>query len=50
MTIIFSAGIIIAISVIWLQSRPKMRMIDVLKTYMPRRGEESPGEALSWRR
>ena len=49
LTIVFTTGIIISLGVTWLQNRPKMRMIDVLRAYAEK-GEEPPTavvEALS---
>ncbi len=53
LTIVFSTGTVIALGVTWLQSRPKMRMIEVLRAYAEKGEEPPPGvvEALgklSW--
>ena len=45
LSLVFTAGTIIAVSVTWLQNRPKMRMIDVLKAYAEK-GEEPPPAVL----
>jgi hypothetical protein len=45
LTIVFTAGTIIPISVTWLQQRTKMRAIEVLRIYAER-GEEPPASVL----
>lgn len=41
LVLVFGTGTVIAIGVTWLQSRPKMKMIEVLKAYAEK-GEEPP--------
>ena len=43
--IVFTAGTIIPIGITWLQSRTKMRAIEVLKTYAEK-GQEPPASVL----
>jgi hypothetical protein len=41
LALVLGAGIIISLGAIWMQNRPKMRMIDVLRAYAEK-GEDPP--------